>query len=106
MIAARGKHAMENLSEYIRRALDEQGISIRQACERATEKGYKISLMFVTALLQGEANNPTIKSIIALAAALNKPVGEVARVCAISHLSAEDREAIKPLLLETGDKVM
>lgn len=68
---------METPADYVRRVLEESGLSVRQAADRAKKQGRKISFTYLDEIVKGFATNPTVKSVQAIAAALGRPEDEV-----------------------------
>lgn len=80
----------ETLQDWVRRKLRETGYSHQNVSDRAKRAGHKLSTGYVNNLAQGDADNPSVKLIKAIAAGFGVSVEEVIAVCFGSPLS-EDR---------------
>lgn len=64
---------------YILRVMQEKRLSLKDVSRRAAVKGHRISEGYIHSFLTGQADNPTIRFVRALAAGLNRPLDEVAK---------------------------
>src|SRR5262245_37213533 len=112
------KNHDEDLSDYVRRVMKENGVSYRDVEETAEKKGFHISNGYVSKIVSRAATNISVEKLRALSAGLNRPEEEVFAVARGERLSEEklsdavmsalafnygkltkrDREAIAPLL--------
>jgi transcriptional regulator with XRE-family HTH domain len=112
------KNHDEDLSDYVRRVMKENGVSYRDVEEIAEKKGFHISNGYVSKIVSRAATNISVEKLRALSAGLNRPEEEVFAVARGERLSEEklsdavmsalafnygkltkrDREAIAPLL--------
>lgn len=81
----------EELAAYVLRAATEQGISFNEVERRAKRKGYQITQSYISRIVNGAAQNPSVEKLQALAAGLNRPEEEV---FAIARGERKQEEAI------------
>lgn len=81
----------ESPQDYVNRILRETGLSHVKVSERARARGHKISAGYVNNICQGDADNPSIKLVQALAHGLGRPEDEVFAVFRGKPLTEETK---------------
>jgi transcriptional regulator with XRE-family HTH domain len=88
----------ENLSQYVRRIMKQKGLNARDI-ER--NSGKKIDNTYVSKILSGSANNPSINAIVALAEGLGVDPHEV--FAAASGCAIEGDRQVSPSVVTLLD---
>lgn len=73
------RNQSEDLAGYILR-LTREGLSYQEISNRAARRGFKITRSYISKLVSGAAQNPSLEKLRALAAGLNRPEEEVLAV--------------------------